>query len=58
MTVHPSILTDQLKEITNCYEEREMEYRLLQDDDVKRLIKLEQIKLITWKDIRDLQRSI
>ncbi|OBR63150.1 hypothetical protein A7K91_23930 [Paenibacillus oryzae] len=58
LTVHPSILTDQLKEITHCYEEREMEYRLLQDDDVKRLIKREQIKLITWKAIRDLQRSI
>ena len=58
LTLHPSQITDQLLEITNCYNEREMEYRLLNDIDIKQLINNERINLISWKEIRDLQRSM
>jgi hypothetical protein len=58
LVLHPSKITDQLIAITNCYKEREMEYRLLNDIGIKGLIDSEEIKLISWKDIRDLQRSI
>lgn len=58
LTVHPSIITDELKQLTNCYMEREIEFRLLCDLDIKQLFLKENIKLISWKDIRDLQRSI
>ena len=58
LTLHPSKITDQLIAITNCYKEREMEYCLLNDIDIKQLINSEQIKLISWRDIRDLQRSM
>ncbi len=58
LTIHPSKITDQLITITSCYKEREMEYRLLKDMDIKRLIHNEQIKLLSWRDIRDLQRSM
>ncbi|WHY21708.1 polysaccharide deacetylase family protein [Paenibacillus sp. G2S3] len=58
LTLHPSTISDQLIAITNCYTEREMEYRLLNDIEIKQLLKTERIKLISWKDIRDLQRCI
>lgn len=58
LTLHPSIISEQLIAITNCYTEREMEYRLLNDIEIKQLLKSERIKLISWKDIRDLQRCI
>lgn len=57
LTIHPSKLTDRLKSITSCYHEREIEHRLLQDQDIQQWIERERIKLISWKDIRDLQRS-
>jgi predicted glycoside hydrolase/deacetylase ChbG (UPF0249 family) len=56
LTVHPSIITDELKRLTNCYVEREIEFRLLCDLDIMQLFKMENIKLVSWKDIRDLQR--
>lgn len=57
LTVHPSIITEELKHLTNCYIEREMEFRLLCDLDILQLFNKENIKLISWKDIRDKQRS-
>lgn len=58
LTLHPAKITDQLIAITDCYKEREMEYFLLNDIDIKRLINSERIRLISWRNIRDLQRSI
>ncbi|QHW33439.1 ChbG/HpnK family deacetylase [Paenibacillus rhizovicinus] len=58
LTLHPSKITDQLKAITSCYTEREMEYRLLKDIDMKQLMNSERINLISWKELRDLQRSM
>ncbi|WP_143192211.1 hypothetical protein [Paenibacillus helianthi] len=56
ITTHPAIVSEELKELTNYYENREMEYQLYNDPDVKELIKKQNIKLISWKEIRDLQR--
>lgn len=56
LTVHPSIITEELKRLTNCYVEREIEFRLLCDLDIMQLFKMENIKLVSWKDIRDIQR--
>lgn len=56
LTLHPSTILDQLIAITSCYTEREMEYRLLNDIEIKQVLKSERIKLISWKDIRDIQR--
>ncbi|MWC29708.1 polysaccharide deacetylase family protein [Paenibacillus sp. MMS18-CY102] len=58
LTIHPSRITSQLIAMTGCYKERELEHRLLNDRTIKKLINREGIKLISWKDIRDLQRSI
>lgn len=58
MTTHPSIITDELKAVTQYYREREMEYRLLNDLEFKQLLGNEGIQLVSWKEIRDLQRSL
>lgn len=58
LTMHPSLLTDELRTLTDCYAEREIEYRLLQDNDVTQLLHSECIHTISWRDIRDLQRSL
>ncbi len=56
LTVHPSIITEALKALTSCYLDREMEFRLLCDFDIVQLFKKENIKLVSWKEVRDLQR--
>lgn len=58
LTLHPSIVTEQLKAVTACYAEREMEYRLLMDRDIKQLLEDERIILVSWKELRDLQRAL
>ncbi|MUT64601.1 polysaccharide deacetylase family protein [Paenibacillus sp. NEAU-GSW1] len=58
LTVHPAQITDALIEATGCYKEREIELQLLNDVDIKQWIQRERIKLMSWADIRDLQRSV
>ncbi|MBK1810916.1 polysaccharide deacetylase family protein [Clostridium sp. YIM B02505] len=58
VTIHPSFVTKELKEITLHWQKREMEYNLFLDDDIKRILLSENIKLISWKEIREYQRSI
>ncbi|WP_162463344.1 polysaccharide deacetylase family protein [Paenibacillus psychroresistens] len=57
ITMHPALITDELKAITEHYEKREMEYSLFNDPDIKELFEQDDIKLISWKQIRNLQRS-
>lgn len=57
ITIHPAIIDDELKSITEHFEKREMEYRLFNDPEMKQLFESENIKLISWKEIRELQRS-
>lgn len=56
LTVHPSKITDSLKAVTGCYAERELEARLLNDPDIKRIFQQERIQLVSWRDLRDMQR--
>ncbi|MBP2114118.1 polysaccharide deacetylase family protein [Paenibacillus silagei] len=58
LTIHPSKITEELKSVTNCYFERGIEYLLLVDPDIKKVLKKENINLISWKEIRDLQRIL
>lgn len=56
-TVHPSKLTDRLKGLTDCYRERELEARLVQDDAIRDALREEGIRLLSWGAIRDKQRE-
>ncbi|SDW19679.1 hypothetical protein SAMN05518855_1001615 [Paenibacillus sp. CF384] len=56
-TVHPSWHTLELETLTSCAREREIEYRLLLDEDISSLLKSEGIRRVSWKDIRDAQRK-
>lgn len=58
VTIHPSFATEELKTINEHWKKREMEYNLFLDEEVKGLLLKEDIKLISWKEIRDFQRSI
>ena len=57
IVTHPSIVTEELKALTPHYMKREMEFNLFSDPEIKELIEYENIKLVSWKIIRDLQRS-
>jgi predicted glycoside hydrolase/deacetylase ChbG (UPF0249 family) len=54
---HPAFVTPELKTLTPHYLKREMEYCLYGDPDIKELLIKENIKLVSWKDIREIQRS-
>lgn len=58
LTIHPSKITKELKSVTDSYLERGIEYQLLIDPDTKKVLKKENINLVSWKEIRDLQRCI
>lgn len=57
IVTHPSIDTAELRSLTPHYKKREMEYRLYSDPEIKELLENENIKLVSWKFIRDLQRK-
>ncbi|MGU3473730.1 ChbG/HpnK family deacetylase [Paenibacillus sp. D51F] len=57
LTLHPSQVKEELKAATACFREREMEYRLLIDRDIRLLLETEKIKLLSWREIRELQRA-
>jgi predicted glycoside hydrolase/deacetylase ChbG (UPF0249 family) len=58
VTIHPSFATEELKTINEHWRKREMEFNLFLDEEIKKLLLKEDIKLISWKEIRDFQRSI
>ncbi|OWR29575.1 hypothetical protein CDO73_15440 [Saccharibacillus sp. O23] len=57
MLFHPSLETDELKAITDSWPYRLFDYRLFLDPEVLRVIEEEQIELIGWRELRDLQRD-
>ncbi|MCK8486722.1 ChbG/HpnK family deacetylase [Paenibacillus sp. MBLB2552] len=57
ITTHPAYLSNELKELTTYDENREMEVRLYNDPEIKAQFKQQNIKFISWKAIRDLQRN-
>ncbi|MBD3919393.1 polysaccharide deacetylase family protein [Paenibacillus sp. PR3] len=58
LTVHPSLVTDCLLALTDCHKERDNEYRLVQDEQFRQVLRSENIHLISWRNIRDLQRKV
>lgn len=55
--IHPAKDSDELRAITKDWMGRYNEYLVFQDPEVRKVIELENIKVISWKDLRDLQRK-
>ncbi|MGM0882327.1 MAG: polysaccharide deacetylase family protein [Bacillota bacterium] len=58
IVTHPAITSKELISLTPHFEKREMEYNLFSDPQIIALFQEEQIKLISWKRVRDLQRNM
>jgi len=57
--IHPALPTEELKNITGGWKERAEEYRLFrEDEEIKRAIQEEGIKLIGYKALREAQRRL
>lgn len=54
---HPSLESEELKAITSTWQHRNMEYHLFRDPLIQSVIREENIILIKWRDLRELQRS-
>ncbi|MFS0838873.1 polysaccharide deacetylase family protein [Paenibacillus sp. 1P03SA] len=54
---HPSLETDELKEITDTWPVRQKEYEVFRDPEIRQVMEEENIKLINWRNLRDLQRN-
>ncbi|WP_207911041.1 polysaccharide deacetylase family protein [Paenibacillus albiflavus] len=56
--IHPGYATEELKAIQPDAPKRDMEARLFLDDEIRNTIKSENIRMITWRDLRDHQRRM
>jgi predicted glycoside hydrolase/deacetylase ChbG (UPF0249 family) len=54
---HPSLDTDELKGITDTWPFRRYEYDLFRDPDIQAAIRSEGLKVIGWRELRDIQRG-
>lgn len=55
--IHPAKDSEELRAITGDWRGRHNEYLVFQDPEVRKVIAQENIKIISWKDLRDLQRK-
>lgn len=55
--IHPSVLSEEIKEINPTWQERILEYEMMFDDDIKNEIEKLNIKLITYKDIDKINKN-
>ncbi|MFI6595966.1 polysaccharide deacetylase family protein [Nonomuraea sp. NPDC050536] len=55
--IHPFEDTDELRHIMPHHAKRAMELRVFTDPEVRRALAEEEITLIGWRDLRDLQRA-
>jgi predicted glycoside hydrolase/deacetylase ChbG (UPF0249 family) len=56
--IHPAVDGDELRHITNSWQERDTEYHLFTDDaSVEQLLEQRGVKRIGWRALRDLQRK-
>lgn len=56
--IHPALASEEMMHITNSWPDRAEEHRLFTSDpDVRRVIEEEGIKLIGYRELRDLQRG-
>ncbi|NGZ73933.1 polysaccharide deacetylase family protein [Saccharibacillus alkalitolerans] len=58
MLLHPSADTEELRAITDSWPSRRFDYDLFLDPDIALLIEEENIELIGWRELRDLQRTL
>lgn len=54
--IHPGLANEELRSIHNEWEKRQWDFELFRDPEVQEVISQEGIRLIHWKDLRDLQR--
>ncbi len=52
IVIHPSIESEEIKAINPTWEKRVWEYLIFRDEEVKRVINEEKIKVISWRDLR------
>lgn len=56
--IHPAIASDELKAITGTWQTRSQEYAVFtKDPEIKKLVEDAQIKVISFRPLRDLQRN-
>ncbi|MGC8716575.1 MAG: polysaccharide deacetylase family protein [bacterium] len=56
--IHPGFATEELKAINPHWQKRQWEFNLFIEDETKKVIEEEGIKLIRWKDIMKAQRKL
>lgn len=56
LIIHPSYVTDELKAINPEWRKRGMEFDVFRDPFIREVIAAEQIRMIRWTDLQDLQR--
>ncbi|MFM9280489.1 polysaccharide deacetylase family protein [Paenibacillus jiagnxiensis] len=56
LVFHPSLDTGELKAITDTWQIRRFEYDVFRDEEVIRVLREEDIRLVTWREIRERQR--
>ncbi|MBS4218727.1 polysaccharide deacetylase family protein [Bacillus sp. FJAT-49711] len=54
---HPSYESEELKAITDTWQARQYEFDIFRDPEVKKVLKEENIKVIGWKELREMQRG-
>jgi chitin disaccharide deacetylase len=56
--IHPALAGEEMKHITNSWQERDTEYRLFtEDESIRALLKEQGVTVIGWRPLRDLQRG-
>ncbi|WP_274650920.1 polysaccharide deacetylase family protein [Paenibacillus humicola] len=57
LVFHPSLDTEELKAITDTWQARRYEFDVFRDPEVQQVIRQEEIRLIGWRELRELQRQ-
>jgi chitin disaccharide deacetylase len=56
--IHPALAGEEMRHITNSWQERDTEYRLFtEDESIRGLLKAQGVTVIGWRPLRDLQRK-
>ncbi|MCG7407872.1 polysaccharide deacetylase family protein [Paenibacillus sp. ACRRX] len=55
--IHPAYVSDELKSITPHWQKRGFEFDLFRDPDIRELLREENIQLVRWLDVRQVQRN-
>ncbi|MNZ88959.1 YdjC-like protein [compost metagenome] len=57
LVLHPSLDTDELKAITDTSQIRQYDYDVFRDEEIRALLKSEEVRMIGWRDIQAMQRA-